>query len=109
VAKSFHLAVVSPESIVWEGEAEFVVARTTEGEIGILADHEPLMAALTTGAVMVEHGTGRTSIGVHGGFMQILDNRVTLLTDRAQISEAGDREAAGRLAFELGGAPGPGS
>ena len=94
MAKSFRLDVVSPEATVWSGEAEFVVARTTEGEIGILADHEPLLAALRTGAVIVEHGNDRTTIGVHGGFLQVLDNQVTLLTDRAQISQGGRDEAA---------------
>jgi hypothetical protein len=85
--------VVSPEATVWSGEAEFVVARTTEGEIGILADHEPLLAALTTGAVTwnVEHGAeqpGRRppSGTVHGGgSCRSAGNQVTLLTDRAQI------------------------
>lgn len=100
MAKLFGVDVVSPEAIVWSGEAEFLVARTTEGEIGILADHEPVMAALTTGAVIIEHGASRTTVGVHGGFLQVLDNRVTLLTDRAQISEGG-RDAAAQLAEEL--------
>lgn len=93
MAKSFQVDVVSPEATVWSGEAEFVVARTTEGEIGILADHEPLMAALTTGAVIVEHGGSKTTIGVHGGFLQVLANQVTLLTDRAQIAEGGREDA----------------
>ncbi len=94
MAKSFHVEVVSPEALVWSGEAEFLVARTTEGEIGVLADHEPIMAALTTGAVIIEHGSGKTMIGVHGGFMQFVNNTVTLLTDRAEISEGGREEAA---------------
>ena len=93
MAKSFQVDVVSPEATVWSGEAEFVVARTTEGEIGILADHEPLMAALTTGAVIVEHGGSKTTIGVHGGFLQVLANQVTVLTDRAQIAEGGREDA----------------
>jgi F-type H+-transporting ATPase subunit epsilon len=100
MAKSFQLDVVSPEAIVWSGEADFVVARTTEGEIGILADHEPLLAALTTGAVTVEHGSTKTTIGVHGGFLQVLNNQVTLLTDRAQVS-AGSKEDATELAKTL--------
>jgi F-type H+-transporting ATPase subunit epsilon len=93
MAKSFQVDVVSPEATVWSGEAQFIVARTTEGEIGILADHEPLMAALTTGAVIVEHGASKTTIGVHGGFLQVLANQVTLLTDRAQITEGGREQA----------------
>lgn len=100
MAKSFQLDVVSPEATVWSGEAEFVVARTTEGEIGVLADHEPLLAALTTGAVIVEHGSSKTTIGVHGGFLQVLGNQVTLLTDRAQVAE-GSREDAVEVAKSL--------
>ena len=100
MAKSFHVDVVSPEATVWAGEAEFLVARTTEGEIGVLADHEPVMAALTTGPVIIEHGNEKTTIGVHGGFLQILANQVTLITDRAQIAEGG-RDEATKLASEL--------
>lgn len=100
MAKTFHVDVVSPEATVWAGEAEFLVARSTEGELGVLADHEPTMAALTTGAVIIEHDGTRTTIGVHGGFLQILDNEVTLLTDRAQVAEGG-REEAAVLAAEL--------
>ena len=98
--KLFDVDVVTPEAIVWQGQADFVLARTTEGEIGVLADHEPTMAALATGAVAI-HGEDETvSVGIHGGFLQIYRNQVTLLTDRAEISEGG-REDARRLAVEL--------
>ncbi len=101
VAKPFRVDVVSPEATVWSGEATFVVARTPDGEIGIMADHEPLLAALVTSAVEVEGSDGsRTTIGVHGGFLQVLKNQVTLLTDRAQIS-TGTKEDAARLATTL--------
>lgn len=99
--KPFQLDVVSPEATVWSGEATFVVAKTPEGELGIMADHEPLMGALVTGPVTVEDESGdRTTIGVHGGFIQVLNNKVTLITDRAQIAEGGKEEAA-QLAEEL--------
>ena len=51
--------VVSPEAIVWSGEANFVVAKTVDGEIGILPNHQPLMAAIATGAVEIQ-GRRRT-------------------------------------------------
>jgi len=100
MARTFHVDVVTPEAIIWTGEAEMVVARTTEGDIGILADHEPTMAALATGAVRIIHAEGTTSAGLHGGFLQIFRNTVTLLTDRAEIVE-GDLAEARRLAAEL--------
>jgi len=104
MAKSFSVDVVSPDARMWHGEATFLVAKTPEGEIGIMADHEPLMGALVTSAVTVEGTDGDTTvIAVHGGFIQVLNNQVTLLTDRAQITEGG-REAAVEAAAELAAA-----
>ncbi len=100
MAKLFQVDVVSPEATVWSGQATIVVARTTDGELGIMADHEPLMGAVATGPVEIETESGeRTTIGVHGGFIQVLRNQVTLITDRAQITE--DHAAAKELAAEL--------
>ncbi len=101
MAKTFRVDVVSPESIVWSGDAEFLLSRTTEGEIGIFADHEPTMGALATGTCeIVEAGGKRIDIAVHGGFLQIFQNQVTLLSDRAEIAE-GDKEALLARAAEL--------
>lgn len=100
MAKMFHVDVVSPEATIWSGEATIVIARTPYGELGIMADHEPLMGALATGPVEIEAESGdRTTIGVHGGFIQVLDNQVTLITDRARITE--DHAAAKAAAEEL--------
>ncbi|HKY49342.1 MAG TPA: F0F1 ATP synthase subunit epsilon [Acidimicrobiia bacterium] len=108
MAKPFRVDVVSPEATVWSGEATFVVARTPDGEIGIMADHEPLLASLVTSAVEVEGADGsRTVIGVHGGFLQVLRNQVTLLTDRAQIS-LGTKEEGAQLATTLAAQGEPG-
>ena len=99
--KPFAVDVVTPEAIVWSGEAHFVSARTTEGDIGILADHEAAMSALATGAVEIHGMDGvTTTVGIHGGFLQIFQNQVTLLTDRAEITEGG-REEALRVARDL--------
>jgi F-type H+-transporting ATPase subunit epsilon len=113
VANTFQVDVVSPEATVWSGEAVFVLAKTPDGELGIMANHEPLMGALATGAVIVEEESGaRTTIGVHGGFLQVLNNQVTLITDRAEIAEGGRAEAvdvAERLAAEEGVSSGEGA
>lgn len=97
---TMRVDVVSPEEIVWSGDANFVVAKTVEGEIGVLPNHEPLMAAIATGAVEIQAGDERVRIGVHGGFLQVFENSVTLLTDRATRVE-GDTEAAREAAKEL--------
>ncbi|MFQ5524399.1 MAG: F0F1 ATP synthase subunit epsilon [Acidimicrobiia bacterium] len=101
MAKTFQLDVVSPEATVWSGQAEIVVARTFDGELGVMADHEPLMGALATGPVTIQADSGeRITIGVHGGFIQVLNNQVTLITDRAELAEGRDqaKELAQRLA-----------
>ena len=103
MAKTFQVDVVSPEATVWSGRATIVIARTPEGELGIMADHEPLMATCATGPIEIEAESGeRTTIGVHGGFLQVLDNQVTLITDRAEVAEshAEAKETAQRLAAE---------
>ena len=90
MAKSFTVDIVSPEGLVWSGDAEFLVARTPEGEIGIMADHEPVMAALVQGVVSVDGAEGRTKVDVEGGFLQVLRNQVTLITDRARLAGGAD-------------------
>jgi len=103
MANTFHVDIVTPEAVIWSGEATMLTARTTEGDIGILADHEPTMAALATGAVVVHHEDGITSAGLHGGFLQIFRNEVTLLTDWARLTDGGleeAREAAAALRAE---------
>ena len=98
MAKPFKLEVVSPETIVWSGEAEMLITRTTEGEIGVLADHEPTMAALATGSTVIHPvGGDPVTVALHGGFLQIFRNEVTLLTDRAEVA-TGDVEEARQLA-----------
>jgi len=89
MGKAFRVDIVSPEGLAWSGDAEFLVARTPEGEIGVLADHEPVMAALVQGVVSVDAvGGGRTSIDVEGGFLQVLGGQVTVITDRAKIDDS---------------------
>ena len=93
MAKTFQVDIVTPEAVIWSGEAEMISARTTEGDIGVLADHEATMAALATGAVTIHHDGNLTAAGIHGGFLQIFKNQVTLLTDSAKLTEGGLEEA----------------
>ena len=104
MAKAFKLDVVSPEQIVWSGDAELLVTRTTEGEIGVMADHEPTMAALATGSTVIHPADGDpVTIALHGGFLQIFQNEVTLLTDRAEIA-SDDVDEARELAAQFAAA-----
>ncbi|MFH1329418.1 MAG: ATP synthase F1 subunit epsilon [Actinomycetota bacterium] len=105
MANAFHLDVVSPEAVLWRGEAIMLITRTTEGEMGILANHEPLMASLVPWSAVITPANGpKVVLAVRGGFLQIMSNRVTLLTDLARTVEgegSGAIDEARRLAVLL--------
>lgn len=82
--KTFKLTVVSPERKLFEGPAKFVVVPAYDGEVGILHDHAPLMALLGEGALRVETTTGTLRFRVSGGFVQVLDNEVSVLSETAE-------------------------
>ena len=82
--RTFNLAVISPERKLFEGPAKFVVVPAHDGAIGILRDHAPLMALLGTGALRVETATGSLRFRVSGGFIQVKDNEVSVLSEVAQ-------------------------
>ena len=80
--------VVAPEGTVWEGDATIVVARTTEGDIGILPGHEALMAALVPCAAELVTTDGRREvIAVEGGFISVFQNHVSILSDSAVMAQ----------------------
>jgi F-type H+-transporting ATPase subunit epsilon len=89
---SLQVELVSPERILWSGEADMVVCRTTEGDIAFLTGHAPFIGALGIGAVTIEESNGaQTKVAVHGGFVEVSHNKVTLLSDVAEL--AGDIDA----------------
>jgi F-type H+-transporting ATPase subunit epsilon len=84
---ALNVELVSPERILWSGEADMVVARTTDGDIAFLNDHAPFIGALGIGAVIIEEPGGKqTKIAVHGGFVEVSHNRVTILSDVAELA-----------------------
>jgi F-type H+-transporting ATPase subunit epsilon len=109
---SLQVELVSPERILYSGEADMVIARTAGGEIAFLTGHAPFVGTLGIGRVVVrETGGGTTTAAVHGGFVEVKDNRVTILSDvaelaalidvgraRVALSGAGDDDAARRRA-----------
>jgi F-type H+-transporting ATPase subunit epsilon len=79
------VSVISPEAVLFEGDADSVVAPAYDGEVGILTGHAPLMALLGDGELRLGGGTGRR-FKVSGGFMQVLDNHVRVVTEKAAAS-----------------------
>jgi len=82
------VSLVAPDREIWSGEAEFVSAKTTEGEIGILPSHEPVLALIADGAVVRITTATKESIvvAVHGGFLSVDSNKVTVLAQTAEMA-----------------------
>ena len=76
------VSVISPEAVLFQGETESVIAPAYDGEIGILTGHAPLMALLGDGELRLGGRSGRR-FNVSGGFMQVLNNDVRIVTEKA--------------------------
>lgn len=88
--------VVAVERRIWSGEATFVLARTTVGEIGVLPGHEPTLAQLEDSGLLRIDGTDGNSVtaAVHGGFLSITPEGVTVLAEFAEVADEIDVERA---------------
>lgn len=90
-----EVAVVSAERLLWQGEAKSVVAKTPEGEIGILPGHEPVLAVLVESPLRVEEPDGnKMLVAVHGGFFSVDSNKVNVIAEVAELAEDIDLERA---------------
>lgn len=99
MADPLHVEVVSADRVVWSGEASQVVTRTTEGDIGILPRHQPMLALLVPNAVEIFATDGtREVIAVGGGFVSVDHNRVSILSEFASSGEISLERAERELA-----------
>lgn len=88
--------LVAVERAVWSGRAEMVVARTVDGDIGILPGHAPLLAELREGfAARIQQTDGTVlGIAVHGGFLSVTSDGVSILAEEAQLDHEIDVQRA---------------
>lgn len=78
------LALITPEATVYEGEADMVVLPAWDGEMGILRGHAPMMALLGEGELRITRDGNETTFHVSGGFMQVADDVVSVLSETAE-------------------------
>ena len=98
---ALQVELVSPERILWSGEAEMVVARTTDGDIAFLTGHSPFIGALGVGAVTIKPTSGEDEkVAVHGGFVEVSNDHVTILSDVAELASQIDASRARRAMEE---------
>ncbi len=77
---TLRVSVISPEAVLFQGETQSVVAPAYDGEVGILTGHASMVTTLGTGTLRLGDGQ---SFRVEGGFMQVADNEVRVVTEKA--------------------------
>jgi F-type H+-transporting ATPase subunit epsilon len=77
------VSVISPEAVLFEGTTDSVVVPAYDGEVGILTGHAPMMTLLGRGALRIGRGGGESRFTIEGGFMQVVDNQVRVVTEKA--------------------------
>lgn len=89
------VAVVSAERSLWSGPARSVVAKTPEGEIGILPGHEPVLALLVESPLRIEQPDGsKVLVAVHGGFFSVDSDKVNVIAEVAELAQDIDVDRA---------------
>jgi F-type H+-transporting ATPase subunit epsilon len=88
MADPMQVEVVSADEVVWSGEATNIIAKTVDGDIGILANHSPVLAVLVPSGVEIVCPDGsREIIAVEGGFMSVSRGRVSILSEYAKMAQ----------------------
>jgi len=79
-----QVTVISPEVSMFDGEADAVVAPAFDGQVGILPNHAPFVTLLGEGTLMVRRADTVSHFSIRGGFLQVADNRVRVVTEHVQ-------------------------
>jgi F-type H+-transporting ATPase subunit epsilon len=80
-----NVSVISPEAVLYEGTTDSIVAPAYDGEVGILTGHAPMMALLGKGVLRLGGQSG-PKFNVDGGFLQVVDNTVRVVTEKASAA-----------------------
>ena len=89
-----RLEIITAERKVYDDDVELVAAPGSDGELGILSNHAPLMSTLQPGELVIRKEGEDTYLAVSGGFIEVLDDKVTVLADAAEKSDEIDEERA---------------
>jgi F-type H+-transporting ATPase subunit epsilon len=95
---TLRVSLVVPDRELWSGEARTVIAKTTEGDIGVLSGHSPVFGIMAEGSlveILTDDGGGIRA-AVSGGFLSVADNQVSILAAQAQLGDEIDLEEARR-------------
>jgi F-type H+-transporting ATPase subunit epsilon len=93
-----HVALVVPDRELWSGEARTVIAKTTEGDIGVLSGHAPVFGILAEGSLVeiLADDAEPVRAAVSGGFLSVANDKVSILAAHAQLGDEVDADSARR-------------
>jgi len=94
VAKTIRLDIVTPERMVYSADVNMVIARATDGDLGILPGHIPLIAGLAVWPLRILTDEGEIQVSVSGGFIEVQPTKVTILASSAELPEEIDIDRA---------------
>lgn len=94
MASAYPLEIVTPDKNFFEGEVEMVIVRTAEGDVGILKDHEPLVAPVSIGSIRVKIDGQFKEAACAGGFLCVEEEKTTVVTDCAEWASEIDTDRA---------------
>ena len=86
--------VITPEEVIYDGEAELVIARIADGDIGVLVDHSPLVSTMEPGEVRIREDDELHVYAISDGFFKVSENLVQVLVEEAVVPEDIDVDAA---------------
>jgi F-type H+-transporting ATPase subunit epsilon len=95
---TLQVALVVPDRELWSGEARTVIAKTVEGDIGVLTGHSPVFGILAEASVVqiLTEDSGEVRAAVSGGFLSVADDQVSILAAQSQLGQEVDVEEARR-------------
>lgn len=94
--KKFSLKIITPDRMFYEGEADMVEFNTTEGEIGIYKNHIPMTVIIKPGVLTITNDDTQTKAALHAGFVEILQDSVTILAEIIEWADEIDEARAER-------------
>jgi len=100
MTQKLTLSIVTPQKQLVSEEVDQIIIPGTEGDLGILYDHAPILTLLRPGQLSYENEGKTVVLVVSGGYLEVTDNRVTVLAETAEFLDEIDRERAGRAQAE---------
>lgn len=99
MASSVNLEIVTPDRVFFDGDVEMIIVRTSEGDMGIMHDHEPVVAPVSIGMIKVRENGKYRLAACSGGFLNSYEEKTIIVTDSAEWADEIDAERA-KLAAE---------